>query len=113
MAAFMDNFKLLEPDTTLVCVIDRLYLCKDRPKNEDWPTKSVIKCVKESTYRKISTTEARFKLLITLPAASYADLARKRYKIASNDVMYLTGWPDDDRHELSDVFWRVNSVEWR
>ena len=113
MAAFTDSFRLLKPDTTLICVIDRLHLCKDRPKSENWPTEAVIKCLVELASRKMSTTEARFKLLITLPAANYAALGRKRYNIAPEDVMFFTGGSDDDRHGLSDVFWRVNLLDWR
>ena len=113
MAAFVDKFKLLEPNTTLVCVIDRLYLCKDRPKNEKWPTEAAIKYLMELASRKNSTTEARFKLLITSPAASHARLAQKRHKIESSDVMYFTGGSDDDRHGLSDEFFRANLLDWR
>ncbi|KAL8795041.1 MAG: hypothetical protein Q9195_002489 [Heterodermia aff. obscurata] len=113
MAAFMNNFKLLKPDTTLVCVINRLHLCKDRPRAENWPTEAVIKCLVELASRKISTSEARFKLLITMPSANYADLARKRYKIDSNDVMFFTGGSDDDRDGLSDTFFRANLLDWR
>ena len=114
MAAFVDHFKLLKPDTTLVCVIDRLHLCKDQPKAENWPTEPVIKRLVELASPKItSASEARSNLLLTLPTANYAELARKRYNIMSDDVLYFSGGSDDDRDGLADVFCWATVLDWR